>query len=242
MLSIEPLGLNLTATSLTADEARACAALVDITRETSTVPMPVGGSDSLVDTAGALNQGLTVARPADGPAGDRSLLPLPAHEYESRAATLAKDVERLAPVVSEAAAQQVQERDPQLDEDVARWQASRLMGPNLTILGPVSARTLGDVRKMAHRRPFYVELLAYLVLHTKGVTADEVAKAFGLQPERARKDMGIIRGWLGRDQRTGKPHLPNARQTHASGVQGRYVVHGVATDAGSWMVSDSTTS
>lgn len=52
MLSIEPLGLNLTATSLTADEARACAALVDITRETSTVPMPVGGSDSLVDTAG----------------------------------------------------------------------------------------------------------------------------------------------------------------------------------------------
>ena len=104
------------------------------------------------------------------------------------------------------------------------------MGPKLTLLGPVSARTLGDTRKMAHRRPFYVELLAFLALHPKGVTANEIGEAFGLQPERARKDVGIIRGWLGSDPRTGKPHLPNARQAHADGVQGRYVVRGVATD------------
>ena len=120
--------------------------------------------------------------------------------------------------------------DPDLDEDVARWQSPKLLGPRLTLLGPVSARTLGDARKVAHRRPFYVELMAYLVLHPDGATADEVADAFGIQPERARKDLGIVRGWLGCDTRTGKLHLPNARQTHESGVKGRYVMTGVETD------------
>jgi len=150
--------------------------------------------------------------------------------YETRAATVTEDVRRLAPVVPPQTEQQVTDADPDLDEDVARWQASRLMEPKLTLLGPVSARTLGDSRKMAHRRPFYVELLAFLTLHPTGVTADEIGEAFGIQSERARKDVGIIRGWLGQDPGTGKQHLPNARQTHSGGVMGKYVVHGVATD------------
>ena len=104
------------------------------------------------------------------------------------------------------------------------------MGPKLTLLGPVSARTLGDPRQMQHRRPFYLELLAYLALRPSGATADEISEAFGIQPERARKDIGILRGWLGTDNRTGKPHLPNARQTHVNGEGARYVLNGVATD------------
>lgn len=83
---------------------------------------------------------------------------------------------------------------------------------------------------MAHRRPFYTELLAFLVLHPSGVTADQISEAFGIQPERARKDIGIVRGWLGTDARTGKLHLPNARQTHTAGEGAKYAVNGVATD------------
>lgn len=229
-LTVEPLGLRLAAAGLSVDEARACATLVDITRDATVSPMPVDEASEVADAAGALKEELVEPRPDEGPAGERSLLPEETHVYVTQAATVTEDVQRLAPVVTAEAERHVVEADPQLDEDVARWQASRLMGPKLTLLGPVSARTLGDTRKMAHRRPFYVELLAFLVLHPKGVTANEIGEAFGLQPERARKDVGIIRGWLGTDPRMGKPHLPNARQSHADGVQGRYVVRGVATD------------
>lgn len=104
------------------------------------------------------------------------------------------------------------------------------MGPKPTLLGPVSARTLGDPRKMAHRRPFYTELLAFLALRPSGATADQIGDAFGIQPERARKDLGILRGWLGTDNQTGRPRLPNARQTHVVGEGAKYVVEGVATD------------
>lgn len=229
-LTVETHGLRLTAAGLSVDEARACATLVDITRDTTVSPMPADKASEVADAAGALKDELVEPRPPEGPAGERSLLPQETHVYVTQAATVTEDVQRLAPVVTPETERHVVEADPQLDEDVARWQASRLMGPKLTLLGPVSARTLGDTRKMAHRRPFYVELLAFLALHPKGVTANEIGEAFGLQPERARKDVGIIRGWLGSDPRTGKPHLPNARQAHADGVQGRYVVRGVATD------------
>ena len=57
-----------------------------------------------------------------------------------------------------------------------------------------------------------------------------VGEAFGIHPERARRDIGILRGWLSADARIDKLHLPNARQTHADGVKAKYVVNGVATD------------
>ncbi len=223
--------LDLVAAGLTAEEAHACATLVDITREATNVATPEPeGPDSCADATGALTSDLTLPRKSDGPAGDASLLPLAATEYEESAAVVAEDVEALAPLASADAAARVTEQDPDLDEDLARWQASPLVGPKLTLLGPVSARTLGDPRKMAHRRPYYVELLAFLALHPHGVTADDIADALGIRPDRARKDLGVLRGWLGRDPRTGKPHLPNARQTHADGVHAKYAVHGVATD------------
>lgn len=230
-LTIDALGLNLTAAGLSADEARACATLVSITREATVIRVPAhDDATHPADEAGALKTDLTDPRPAVGPAGPRSMLPLDIVDYEVRAAIVAEDVERLAPVAAQAVEARVVERDPDLDEDVARWQASRLLGPRLTLLGPVTARTLGDARKMAHRRPFYVEILAFLVLRPKGATANEIAQAFGIQPDRARKDIGILRGWLGADTLTGELHLPNARQTHSGGVQAKYLVNGVATD------------
>jgi LysM repeat protein len=230
-VTVPSLSLDLVAAGLSANEARACATLVDITRDAATAPIPADNDPAHpADEAGALKPELTSPRPHDAPAGDASLLPLQVGDYIAAAATVAEDIDRLAPVTSPGTQRSIAEQDPDLDEDVARWQASRLLGPKLTLLGPVSARTLGDARKMAHRRPFYVELLAFLVLHPKGATADEIAEAFGIQSDRARKDVGILRGWLGTDRKTGEPHLPNARQTHTGGVQAKYVVRGVATD------------
>ncbi|QBX57290.1 LysM peptidoglycan-binding domain-containing protein [Nocardioides seonyuensis] len=223
------LGLTLTAAGLTAEDAVACSTLIDLTRDIPEETIPPLQPDGATTVGGGLAPALTEPRP-QGPAGDRSLLPLSATEYAEVAATTREDVDLLAPVVSESTQEQVSESDPDLDEEVARWQSPHLMGPKLTLLGPVSARTLGDARRMAHRRPFYIELLSFLALRPNGATADEIGTAFGIQPERARKDLGILRGWLGTDKRTGKPHLPNARQTHVKGEGARYVLSGVATD------------
>ncbi len=82
----------------------------------------------------------------------------------------------------------------------------------------------------ANRRAFYVELLAYLTLHPRGVTADEIAEAFGLRVERARIDLSTLRSWLGNNPQSGEPYLPNARQTHTTGVPATYRVDGVLSD------------
>jgi hypothetical protein len=112
-----------------------------------------------MDTSGALDDRLTEPRPADRPAGERSLLPAHAQEYEASAATTAEDLDRLAPLAADRAREHLIKLDPSLDEDLARWQSPTLLAPKLTLLGPVSARTQGDARQIAHRRPFYVELL-----------------------------------------------------------------------------------
>jgi hypothetical protein len=106
-----------------------------------------------------------------------------------------------------------------------------LVAPKLTLLGPVSARTSGDTKQVAKRRPFYVELLAYLTLHPNGVTASEVADAFGITKERARSDLSILRHWLGDDPRSGEPHLPDARAQRDRTDRGAvYVTRGVLCD------------
>lgn len=230
-LTITPLTMNLTAAALTAEEAQACATLVNITREAADQPAPTAaGPTAGTDTAGALTSELTQPRPAAGPAGDRSLLPLAVRDYEVGAAATEEDLDALAPLASHDAEARVAEQDPELEEDLARWEAQAIAVPKLRLLGPVSARTPGDPKKIAHRRPYYVELLAFLVLHPGGVTALDLAQQLGIQPERARNDLSALRAWLGRDPVTGRPYLPNARQTHESGVPATYAVHDVLSD------------
>ena len=97
------------------------------------------------------------------------------------------------------------------------------------MLGPVTARTLGDATATAHRRPYYVEFLAYLALHPKGVTAEKLAEDLCIRPQKARSDLSIIRKWLGQS-RAGKPYLPRAQQTHQDGVPATYALDGVLCD------------
>lgn len=102
----------------------------------------------------------------------------------------------------------------------------------LDLLGPVDARTNGPAARVAHRKPFYVELLAFLALRPKGVTSPEVCDAFGLKPDRARVDLANVRRWLGTNPRTGEPHLPSARAHQRDDHRGLpiYQVDGVLTD------------
>ncbi|WP_170970244.1 LysM peptidoglycan-binding domain-containing protein [Nocardioides jishulii] len=229
-LQVESLGVDVTAAGLSEEEARACALLLDLTLAQEVVPVPLDDAeDTVSDLGGALAPHLTEPRP-EGPAGSESLLPLDAHVYTDEAATTVEDVETLAPKVSPEAKEAVQAADPMLDDDLARWEAPGLVASKLTLLGPVGARTTGDTKATAHRRPFYVELLAYLGLHPHGVSARSIAEAFAIRPERVRVDISQLRRWLGTDPQTGRPYLPNAEVSHDPDSPALYKLDGVLCD------------
>lgn len=230
-LTCPSLGLDVAAAGLNEEETRACALLLDLTLDSQDVPVPRSpNSSEAADLGGALINELTEPRPEEGPAGDASLLPLDAHVYADAAAATVEDIETLAPMAVPEAESVVASEDPGLDADLVRWESPTLTSTKLTLLGPAGARTTGDAKTTAARRPYYVELLAYLVLHPAGSTADDLAEAFGITPERARVSMSNLRRWLGTDPNTKMPYLPDAKQTHTSGTLGAYKLQGVLCD------------
>lgn len=230
VLQIPSLNLTLNSSGLTADEATACADLVEVISDTRHEPAGAFAQvDDTTNTDGALASELTIER-SGKPSEESSILPKATLVYAQASATRAEDIERLAPATSPGVADRIASTDPDLDDDLARWESPAVISPMLTLLGPVKARTLGDPKKGANRRAFYLELLAYLALHPRGVTAEDVSEAFGLRPERARIDLSILRSWLGTDPQSGEPYLPNARQTHTAGVAATYRVGGVLSD------------
>lgn len=228
-LTATSLGLDLSAAGLDEEEARACALLLDLTLDEHTVPIPRSPRPTAIaDLGGALVDDLTAPR-TDEPAGPSSLLPLDVHAYTESAATTTQDIEELAPAATPTAAAAVQNADPTLDEDLARWESPIPVAPKLTLLGPVSARTMGDATATAHRRPYYLEILAFLALHPEGVTAEQLAEAIRIRPDKARSEMSVVRTWLGTN-RTGDQYLPKAQQSHEPGVAATYSVRGVVCD------------
>jgi LysM repeat protein len=213
------LGLDLHAAGLTSEEATACAAIVDLTRESAPVKIPTfeqptTGWRSLADQAGALREELTEPRDEQGPAGDASLLPNATQDYTATAATTTQDIETLAPVVPEEVARTVQAADPTLDDDLADWLNPTSSRPRLTVLGAVNAKAFGQLKTViTKRKPYFVEILAYLALHPKGATASEIADAFGIAASRARTDISSLRTWLGNNPQTGQPYLPAANES-----------------------------
>lgn len=231
------LGLDLRAAGLTSDEATACSALVDLTRESEReriAPFREGaeGWRALADQAGGLREELTDVRD-EGPAGDGALLPASSEQYAQVAATTPADVEVLAPIVHEQVRRAVESADPTLEQDVADWFDPDVKRPRLTLLGPVGARAFGAMPPaIARRRPYFVEILAFLSLHPEGVTGSTVAEAFGVAGSRARTDLGSLREWLGVDPNTNEPHLPAANESPAyrqTGVK-TYQVRDVLVD------------
>ena len=168
------------------------------------------------------------------PPASPATIPTPrdAETYERQAATTAEDLDELAPLVSPSIEEKVAGRDPELDADLAAWSDPDSPLPKLILLGPVDARATGEAKPIAHRKPFYVELLAYLALHPRGVTSAEVCDAFGLTPSRARGDLTHVRHWLGANPRTGTRYLPSARARQNDDPRGLavYQLDGVLTD------------
>jgi nucleoid-associated protein YgaU len=229
---IPHLGLDLTAAGLTAEEAAACAAIVDLTFDAdATIPMPrhetATGWRALADQAGALVDDLTEQRPP-GMAGATSLLPEATQRYEAVAAATADDVATLAPVVPQATRKLVEDADPQLDDDLAEWRNPASALPKLHLLGPVTL----EAEAVTERPAYFAELATYLLLHPAGVSSAQIEDALGVSKSRARTDLALLRRWLGTNPRTGDLHLPTATTSPApaNGGTGGYQLHDVLVD------------
>ncbi len=120
-LQIPSLDLDLRASGLTADEAQACAHLIQVITDTRddypSHPFPPSTRPRMPPASSRPSS--RDPRPA-GPIGVTSVLPDATEAYERTAATRAADIERLAPATASAPADRVSEADPDLDDDLAR--------------------------------------------------------------------------------------------------------------------------
>lgn len=150
--------------------------------------------------------------------------------YQDEAATTAADLALLSPGVPDTVGEQVLQADPGLDADLAAWWDEEVRAPRLRLLGPVRARTWG--RPLVERKAYVTELLAYLALHPGGVTAAQIAEAFGITQAKTRDYINRCREWLGTDPANGTLHLPHAQDSPAARERGGnvYQVLGVLVD------------
>ena len=241
-LQAPQLGLDLVVNGLTEDEARGCAALLAAGRaggeQDEPIPEPVTGEDqswlSMANAAGALRSELTLPRASTDPDAT-SVLPEPDDTYLSRTANTEGDLEALAPLVPAHVRARVEAIDPTLDEDLAQWYADSCPRPRVQVLGPIKVRigSGGDPARAVARTGYYTEMVAFLCTRPEGATTAEVADAFGLTDERVRRDMSVVRNWLGTNPHTGQAFLPDAMKApHAAerGI-GLYAVPDALFDA-----------
>lgn len=212
-------GLDLVAVGLTHDEALGCAALLAQAETSEDQPMPAtftstDGWRGFADDAGALRPG--IADDSTEPAPVRiSLVGEPPHAPSPQASD---DTTHPVGAVSAQVRQEVEAADPDLDQDVRDWFSADCDRPRLTLLGPVAVRAHGA--PLAKRKPFFIEVLAYLALREHGATAEEVAAAFGYNLSTIRNSVKVVRDWLGINPRTGERHLPEASKSRAAQLRG----------------------
>jgi LysM repeat protein len=224
---LEHAGLNLIAVGLTSDEARGCALVYAQSETPEYVDTPVDetatdGWEAYTDTSGALRREYTLPRNTPEDAVDEpmsSLLEGQDEEYIRESAIVQEDLEALAPKVPAHVRAEVEEKDPDLDQDIADWFSPTCDRPRLTLLGPVAARAHG--KALAKRKPYFTELLAFLALHRKhGATREQIREAFSISDGKVRDYTNIVRDWLGTNPRTGEDHLPYADKAPAAKVTG----------------------
>ena len=224
---LEHAGLNLIAVGLTSDEARGCALVYAQSETPEYVDTPVDesatdGWEAYTDTSGALRREYTLPRNTPEDAVDEpmsSLLEGQDAEYIRESAIVQEDLEALAPKVPAHVRAEVEEKDPDLDQDIADWFSPTCDRPRLTLLGPVAARAHG--KALAKRKPYFTELLAFLALHRKhGATREQIREAFSISDGKVRDYTNIVRDWLGTNPRTGEDHLPYADKAPAARVTG----------------------
>jgi nucleoid-associated protein YgaU len=224
---LEHAGLNLIAVGLTSDEAHGCALVYAQSDTLEDVPVPVNdtateGWEAYADRSGALRREYTLPRNTPVDAVNEplsSLLEGDDEDYIRESAIVQEDLDALAPRVPAHVRTAVEEKDPDLDQDIADWFCSDCDRPRLSLLGPVTARTHG--KALAKRKPYFTELLAFLALHRKhGATREAISAAFGIEAGKARDYANIVRDWLGTNPRTGEPHMPHADKAPAAKANG----------------------
>ncbi|WP_265443911.1 LysM peptidoglycan-binding domain-containing protein [Flexivirga meconopsidis] len=224
-LTMPRAGLDLVAVGLTADEAKGCATLFANSEVLDDVEIPVDkdatdGWRSFTNEAGALREEHTKPREDRDDETAESVLDAEDADYVAAAATTEEDLKALAPQVPAQVRADIEAADPTLDDDVTAWFNDDCPLPRLTLLGPIHARTHGSAVAVAKRKPYATELLAYLATRPYGATPAQLAEAFDLTEGRARSDIKMVRDWLGVNPRTGKKHLPNARESAAAKCRG----------------------
>lgn len=235
-VQIPTLELDLVAVGLTPDEAEGCALLLAQADQLDDIAMPTDGEDGwreYCDAAGALREDLVLPRDSDTTVGlNSSVVPAPDSEVLSVAAATPEDLQHLAPLVPERVRVAVEDSDPTLDFDLAAWDSGTR--PHLRLLGPIQARTgtTGNPTVVVKRKAFYAELLAFLALHPRGVTTDQLVDAFATDATQMRVHLSRVRNWLGVDPKTGVNYLPEATKSPAGIARGMgvYQLMGVLTD------------
>ena len=224
---LEQAGLELSAASLTSEETTGIGLLYTQSEILDDIQIPADttvndGWQAYANQTGGLRSEHTVPRTAwDDELAEptTSLLDAPDETYITSAAVLPEDLEALAPKVPANLRTEIEQQDPTLDQDYADWLDPDTDRARLTLLGPVAARTHG--KALAKRRAYFTELLAFLWFHRRhGATRDQIVDAFGTPPDRVRKDVSILRDWLGINPRTARPYLPAADEAPAAKATG----------------------
>ena len=217
--------LDLVAAGLTSDEALGCAALLAQPVTDTDTPMPASalattGWRSMADDAGALRRERTIPRHPrreTHPETANSQIDPPEQSDLPEALTRGA-LEELDPRIPERVRAEVESAESDLDLDVRAWFAPDCDRPRLTLLGPVAVRAHGT--PIAKRKPYLIEVLAYIALREHGATAEELAAAFGHTITTVRSSVTTVREWLGINPRTGEPHLPEATRSRAAALRG----------------------
>lgn len=218
---VPALGLDLFPTGITADEALGCVQLLKAADHLDNVKVPAAEDDaeSIADAAGRLRDDLTAERPADGcTEGETSNIPQPDNTVLAVAATTPDDLATLAPVIPPATLKAI-DPDPTLDDDLTAWHADSCNRPRLAVLGAVRVRVGrgGDPAAGDKRKPYYTEIVTYLATRPRGATTQELCDALATTPDLLRRNLSVVRKWLGIDPITHQPFLPDAARLDPDG-------------------------
>lgn len=218
---IPDFGLDLFPVGITADEALGCVQLLRAADQLDNTSLPTtdGDTESITDAAGNLRADLTEQRHVEGCAdAEASNLPEPDDAVLAVAATTPQDLAVLAPVIPSTTREAIN-HDPTLDDDLAAWHADSCDRPRLAVLGPVRVRVGrgGDPASGNKRKLYYTEIVAYLASRPRGATTHDLCDALATTPDALRRNLSVVRKWLGIDPATREQFLPDATRLDPDG-------------------------
>ncbi len=259
-LTIPALSVTATVQQLPADQALELGMYLAAVRDSATdVPMPAAGAEDgsarYTDLAGAVLPEHTVPRP-EQPAATRSVVTVPsptalpalAAEPVTAASLLPKltssyvvttaatpaEIETLAPVLKPEISEALLAADPHLDEDLAAWHDPASDRPKVRLLGEVQVSAAGQPPDA--KTAIATAAVAYLALHSSGVTGDRFAADFWPSNNYTIKDsnpknlLSIVRSWLGVNPLTGSQCLPYAKSAGRASGSALYRLSGPLVD------------